>query len=120
MLPPQRSCRILTAGGGPDRWGEPRRADKLCACGQEQLKVFRLDTAYTKPRRHRQGKLVLRRVLSVGGAYRLAQKRSLGLGGGGLSWASSLGYGSGGERGPKPMQGWGRHRSSFFLYTPCQ
>jgi hypothetical protein len=42
------------------------------------------EAEYTRPRKARLvGKPVLRRVLSVRGVYRLAYKRSLGLGGAG-------------------------------------
>jgi hypothetical protein len=56
---------------------------------QEQVAELRKQTQYTLPRSRRLlQKPVHRRVLSVRGAYRLAQKRSLGLGGGELSASS--------------------------------
>jgi hypothetical protein len=51
----------------------------------------RADTQYTLPRKRRKDVPAHRRVLSVRGAYRLAQKRSLGLGGGVLRSPCSVG-----------------------------
>jgi hypothetical protein len=57
--------------------------------GQEQLAAERRISEYTRPRKARLSeKPVLRRVLTVRGAYRLAYKRSLTLGGLDLSGAA--------------------------------
>ena len=55
------------------------------------MAALQAETQYTLPRRRRKDGPVHRRVLSVRGAYRLAQKRSLGLGGGLLKSLSSRG-----------------------------
>ena len=55
----------------------------LALRGQEQLDELRVASQFTAPRKQRLlRKPVHRRVLTVRGAYRLAQKRGLGLGGG--------------------------------------
>jgi hypothetical protein len=57
---------------------------------QEQLKDLRDRISFTKPRKPRlSGAVVHRRVMTVRGAYKIAHKRSLGLGGRGPSEGSA-------------------------------
>ena len=75
--------RSLTGGGSRGK-GQGFR-------GEEQTAALQADTQHTLPRKRRKDGPVHRRVLSVRGAYRLAQKRSLGLGGGVLKSLCSRG-----------------------------
>ena len=72
--------------------------------GQEKLAELRAEHQYTVPRVRRKGGPVHRRLLTVRGAYRLAQKRNLGLGGGGPSLVSYWLSGNGGH-GPGAVRG---------------
>jgi hypothetical protein len=84
---------------GPDGWAlestestppMARSSHRRSGLAQEQLKDLRDRTSFTKPRKPRlSGAVVHRRVMTVRGAYKIAHKRSLGLGGRGPSEGSA-------------------------------
>jgi hypothetical protein len=79
----------LSPGVTSDR--RPDGPTDLTVDGQEELALLRKSSGYTRPRKGRLSEMpVHRRVLTVRGAYRLAYKRSLTLGGCGLSGSAAV------------------------------